>query len=391
MITPPSPPQFILAATLGRDWPACFDLLLYNATKPALFALHGPSPARPLPLCAANVGGEESSEALTEVALPVAAHGPHDGAALRSRPASPDASGVDGAGKRDSGAATRVLLACCGGHISVIQRLANEAEALGARLRHRERLHAPHRPAATHSSPAAPGKCAASHAPACAPSAHWVRVKLRPDGAALGVLASDGVHHEWHDAAAHASEAAGAALVGRVPHADAPLARSLTDETAAGRADVGAPSAARGAPALGERDVDVGPVPPAPRARILFWGDHIHQEVVPASLEAGLHSVAVLEELECEAPHDVGDITAAGGGLVVLGGAGTAGARVPGMGVSVWGGFFCQHGGSEGSEGSGGGERAETGWVSWWSPLVARHAVMAVSDVEAALVALVGE
>jgi len=135
---------------------------------------------------------------------------------------------------------------------------------------------------------------------------------------------------------------------------------------------------------------DVGPVLPSPRARILFWGDHLHQEVVPAVLEGGVDTVAVLEELEHEAPPDLDAVVAAGGGLVTLAAAGSesGGGRDAGTGggSAVWGGFFGEHSGDHARAGA-----REVGWVSWWGPLVARHAVMAVSDVEAALVALVGE
>jgi hypothetical protein len=443
----------ILEASLGPQWRECFDLVVFNGTKPAFFTKHA------LPFLSVDF------EAGTEGA-PLASLGLPQQWCLRSVP--PLAS----------------------------QGNAQAVQALADALLHAERRR---RHAASHARRGRSGDGSVNTAEAHLAHHHslsggvaYSHGELGPSvvlhfEAGSGTVLAVEVQGHGSGAGEHTAAMEAALLSGPRPSQSGttaaevglpPQARSLTDDFPEPSATELAPGAARteddtllsavaGEVASSRHDQAAATKAQhasggadRPHAKVLYLGDHLHGDVVASStahIKTGLHvalgstahahstatagaeaattaahtgwpAIAVVEELEwCEpGPAAMAAIVAAGGGLVALPAAppaeahrksGSEAAAAPysvnfdrgaaaGLGGSAWGSFFvaCRagcsvqqqahtsHGAVSVAEEAGGAATAKCGPCcgqrSYFCSLVQQHAILAVSDVEAALDAL---
>lgn len=441
----------VLEASLGPQWRECFDLVVFNGSKPAFFTKHA------LPFLGVDFDAGTEGAPLVALGLP-------QGRLLAAPPLASQ------------------------GNAQAVQALADALLHAERRQRHvasharrgrsgdRPVGKAEEHPAAPHACHAG-DVCSGEHGPSVvlhfeALSGTVARVEVQGHGSGVGEhpTAADAVLRTEPPVLQGGTTAAETSLP--------PQARSLTDDfpgpsptnlaPGAFRSEGDAPplAATAGAGAsLGHHAAPSSSAAPATstsmgrqHAKILYFGDHLHGDVVASStalIQTGLHvtigssalstaaaggevaiaaahtgwpAIAVVEELEWCEPGSaaMAAIGAAGGGLVALPATPPANPdRTPASDAaaasysvnfergaaadvsgSAWGSFFvaCRagcaaqqlahtpHGAVCAAEEARGAATAKCGPCcgqrSYFCSLVQQHAVLAVSDVEAALDAL---
>ena len=391
--------EALLVHALGEDWRECFDLVVYNALKPAWFAKLQPwhHAAR------AGGGGHEGprAERITTTRPPV---------------------DVNFNATVSSTSDTCTCGVYVMGNAAGVQALADAQAAVEARPRldgvtAPVSVHVDGTGKVTHAVVAATAQVADAAAAACscscacatppaAASSSVVAFRVAEWGQTKGAVTREAAAWLAHGQSApptplsHSTNTAAPAAAPAAPTIDGgaaavddgedepSVALSLRDGLAE-RVDpvsgAALPAGGRAAAVVDvEVDVGAGETEAAlpPHARFLYIGDHIHGDVVAPPVECGWSSLCILEELETSSPGATEPLMTTFDGAAAAT-RGLSKLNWEGAAPSAWGSWFAAPGHAVGETAGG---RSHL----YFPQLVARHCVAAATDVEVALGALFG-